>query len=173
MVSNNCKKVVKQLMNVLNIQPLSLQLGQLVLNEEISSTDLEVLKKSLNDLGYDLIVDGKAEITVKVKSLLESVLETDPLDLKLKLSEYLADKMRYEYHYLSSLFSQMEGTTIEQFFIQMKVAKIKELIEEDKLTLSQISYKFGYSSPAHLTNQFKKITGMTPTEYKKSIQKNN
>jgi AraC family transcriptional regulator len=173
MVSNDCKKVVTQLLTEKGIQPLSVRLGEVILTDQLSDETINDLKESLNNFGYAIINDNKAEITVKVKLLLEAILEADTFDLKLKLSDYLADKMRYEYHYLSSLFSQMEETTIEQFFIHLKVGKIKELIVEDKLNLSQISYKFGYSSPAHLTNQFKKNTGMTPTEYKKSIQKNN
>lgn len=172
MVGSNCKKVVTQLIKELyGHEPISIRLGEVILKDEISSEVVEKIKESLNAKGYNLILDGKAEITVQVKQLLEIVLIGDTLDLKLKISEYLAENMRYEYHYLSSLFSQMEGTTIEQYFIKLRVEKIKELIAEGKLSLSQISYKFGYSSPAHLSNQFKKITGLAPTNYKKLIQK--
>ena len=110
--------------------------------------------------------DNKIAIVKKVKGLLESVIGN--LQTKIRLSELLAKQIPYEYHYLSSIFSQMEGVTIEQYFIQLKIERIKDLLAEGKLSISEISHQCGYSSPAHLTNQFKRTTGATPSQFKLS-----
>lgn len=108
-------------------------------------------------------------IVTKVKALLE--LAVSDLQSKIKLSELLADKIPYEYHYISSVFSQVEGITIEKYFIKLKIDLIKVLLKEGKLSISEISHRCGYSSPAHLTNQFKRTTGFTPSEYKLNQRK--
>lgn len=107
---------------------------------------------------------NNAAIVAKVKALLD--IAASDLQRKIKLSEFLAVKMPYEYHYVSSVFSQVEGITIEQYFINLKINVIKDLLKEGQLSISEISYKCGYSSPAHLTNQFKRTTGVTPSEFK-------
>ncbi|HXU28189.1 MAG TPA: AraC family transcriptional regulator [Bacteroidia bacterium] len=166
MVCNRCKLAVTQLFEDFKLTPVEVNLGEILLERELTKPEASQIKRGLERLGFDLIEDNRAKVTVKIKSLLVELLEADSFNLKLKLSEYLADKLHYEYHYLSNLFSEIEGTTIEKYFIQLKVEKIKEYIEYGELSLSEISYKFGYSSPAHLTNQFKKVTGITPTQYK-------
>lgn len=108
--------------------------------------------------------DNKAVIVAKVKAQLEVV--SSDLQRKIKLGEFLATHLPYEYHYLSSVFSQAEGITIEQYFIKLKINVIKKLLQEGKFSIGEISYKCGYSSPAHLTTQFKRTTGLTPTEFK-------
>jgi AraC-like DNA-binding protein len=113
--------------------------------------------------------DNKSAIVKKVKAQLE--VASSDLQKKIKLSEFLVTHLPYEYHYLSSVFSQAEGITIEQYFIKLKINEIKKLLQAGKLSISEISYKCGYSSPAHLTNQFKRTTGLTPTEYKLKLRK--
>lgn len=172
MVCNRCKTVVTQLFKDFNLHPLKVNLGEVVLERTLIKAEIPIIEERLKQFGFQLITDNRATITVRIKSLLIDLLEVPNFDLKLKLSEFLSDKLNYEYHYLSNLFSEIEGTTIEKYFILLKVEKIKELIEYGEFNLSEISYKLGYSSPAHLTNQFKNITGYTPT-YFKSITGNN
>lgn len=145
--------------------------GEILLLEQPSKEILFKLNKKLAPQGFALISDSRAKIVSKAKALLENLIINDELNIKLKLSGYLSQRLAYEYHYLSTLFSQVEGMTIEKFFIQIKIEKIKDLIETSEINFSEISYKFGYSSPAHLTNQFKKVSGMTPSQYKFSVNK--
>lgn len=166
MVCNRCKIAVAKLFKDLNIISLEVHLGEVILTHELSQDQLLQIQPKLKQLGFDLITDKRGKIAVNIKSLLIKLLEADVYDLKLKLSEYLSVKLNYEYHYLSNVFSELEGTTIEKYFILLKVEKIKEYIEYGELSLSEISYAMGYSSPAHLTNQFKQIMGYTPSHYK-------
>ena len=167
MVCSRCKFVVTQLFKDLGMPPLKVYLGEVVVEKTPSGPVLKLMQEKLQSFGFELIDDNRLKSVVKIKSLLIGLLETDSFDLKIKLSEYLAEKLHYEYHYLSNLFSEVAGSTIENYFIRLKVEKVKELVEQGKLSLSEISYKLGYSSPAHLTNQFKRITGITPTGYKR------
>lgn len=166
MVCDRCKTAVTQLFKDFNIIPLDVHLGEVVLEQELTKFQLSEIQPKLKLLGFDFITDNRAKIAIAIKSLLIKLLEADVYDLKLKLSEHLSVKLNYEYHYLSNVFSELEGTTIEKFFILLKVEKIKEYIEYGELSLSEISYAMGYSSPAHLTNQFKQIMGYTPSHYK-------
>lgn len=173
MVSNACKEVITRLLLNLHLKPQQTKLGEVLLDKPPTQGEIIALKHELNKAGYGLIEDNKAHITAQIKSLLEELLLSENYTLKLKLSEYITNKVRYEYHYLSALFSQMEQRTIEQYFIQLRIERIKDLIKENRLSLSEISYKFGYSSPAHLSNQFKKVTGETPTKFRaNTINKN-
>lgn len=166
MVCNRCKLVVGQLFKDFNIPTIDVQLGEVILERELTKDELTEIKPRLEQFGFELIENNGAKIATKIKSLLIELIESGRFDLKLKLSEYLSGKLNYEYHYLSGLFSEVEGTTIEKYFILLKIEKIKELIEYGQHSLSEISHMLGYSSPAHLTNQFKSITGITPSHYK-------
>ena len=166
MVCNRCKMVVNQIFSDFKLTPIEVNLGEVLLERELTKAETPLLKHKLEQMGFDLIEDNRAKVTLKIKSLLIALLEADSPNLKTKLSDYLAGKLHYEYHYLSNLFSEIEGTTIEKYFIQLRVEKVKEFIDYGELSLSEISYKFGYSNPAHLTMQFKKVTGLTPTQYK-------
>lgn len=166
MVSNRCKLVVTQVLADYNIPIAQISLGQVILEKEITKQQVKGLKTRLEQFGYELIDDKRAKVTAGVKSLLSEAVEMEPFDGQTKMSEFLSKKLSYEYHYLSSLFSEIEGTTIEKYFILLKIEKVKELIEYGDLSLSAISYKLGYSSPAHLAHQFKQVTGMTPTHFK-------
>lgn len=172
MVCNRCKLVITQLFNDFNIIPIDVQLGEVILERELTKEEIPLIQKRLEQFGFELVYDNRARITMKIKTLLIELIESGTFDLKLKLSEHISEKLSYEYHYLSNLFSEIEGTTIEKYFILLKVEKVKELIDYGQHTLNEISYKLGYSSPAHLTNQFKSITGITPSHYK-SINKIN
>jgi AraC-like DNA-binding protein len=138
--------------------------GLILLPGPLSKEALEKVHLILAKRGFSVISDSRANIVRKVKSLLEETI--DKLQNKIKLSEYLSSAVPYEYHYLSGVFSQVEGKSIEQFFIGLKIERIKELLKDEKLSISEIAYLCGYSSPAHLTNQFKRTTGYTPSEYK-------
>ncbi|MHB8261338.1 MAG: helix-turn-helix domain-containing protein [Bacteroidia bacterium] len=172
MACNRCKLVVYQLFKDFDLPLLEVSLGEVLLARELTKSETILIKQRLEQFGFALIEDNRAKTIVKIKSLIFELLEADSFNLKLKLSVYLADKLRYEYHYLSNLFSEIEGTTIEKYFIQLRIEKVKEFIDYGELSLSEISYKFGYNSPAHLSNQFKQITGIKPTHYK-ALNSNN
>lgn len=166
MVCTRCKLMVTQLFNDFNITPLDVQLGEVILERELTKEEILPIQKRLEQFGFELVYDNRARIAMKIKTLMIELIESGTFDMKLKLSEYISEKLSYEYHYMSNLFSDIEGTTIEKYFIVLKIEKVKELIEYGQHSLSEISYKLGYSSPAHLTNQFKNITGITPSYYK-------
>jgi len=170
-VSRNCHQLVLKTFEScqLEVQEVK-QGGEIILRQEPMTQTFSKLKAQLNKRGYGIIEDNRANIIAKVKSLLENLIAEDSFTMKFKVSEYLASRMTYEYHYLSGLFSQLEGVTIEKFLIQLKIERIKELIQQGNLNLSEISHQFGYSSPAHLTNQFKKTEGITPSEYRAKIK---
>ncbi len=166
MVSNRCKLVVTQVLADYNVAITQISLGQVFLEKEITKQQTQGLKDRLEQFGYELIDDKRAKITAGVKLLLSEAVELEPFDGQAKMSAHLSKKLGYEYHYLSNLFSEIEGITIEKYFILLKIEKVKELIEYGDLSLSAISYKLGHSSPAHLAHQFKQVTGMTPTHFK-------
>ncbi|RZL98107.1 MAG: AraC family transcriptional regulator, partial [Pedobacter sp.] len=142
------------------------ELGEAELAEDISGMTLDKLDKSLTRLGFEIIDDRKSRIIEKIKKLLiQSVHHSDQQSNK-NLSEYLSSALHYDYNYLSNLFSEVEGTTIEKYFIAQRIEKVKELLKYDELTLSQIADRLGYSSVAYLSNQFKKQTGLSPSFYK-------
>lgn len=144
--------------------------GEILVSGEPSKRTMSLLKTKLDRLGFSLIEDNRARIIARAKALLENLVSEDSFTMKFKISEHLASKMAYEYHYLSGLFSQLEGITIERFLIQLKIEKIKEMIRRGDMKITEISYKLGYSSPAHLTNQFKKIEGVTPSAFRTKIR---
>ena len=166
MVCNRCKLVISQLFKDFNIPLVDVQLGEVILERELTKDEIAAIKPRLEQFGFELIDNNGAKIATKIKSLLIELIESGTFDLKLKLSGYLSKKLNYEYHYLSGLFSEVEGITIEKYFILLKVEKIKELIDYGQNSLSEISHMMGYSSPAHLTNQFKSVTEITPSHYK-------
>lgn len=155
-----------QILKDLKIPYSSVKLGEVELLESISEDTLNILKEKLLDIGFELIDDKKSRLIEKIKNILIELVHYAEEDQKLNLSAYLSDKLNYDYNYLSNLFSEIEGTTIEKYFIAQKIEKVKELLVYDELTLSQIADKLGYSSIAHLSNQFKKVTGLSPSHFK-------
>lgn len=166
MVSLRCKMMVKEELHKLGIHQMSVDLGMVELLEDISLEKREMLKTNLMKSGLELLDDKKSILIEKIKNLIiEMVHYSDELP-KLTYSDYIAEKLGYEYAYLSNIFSEVKGITIQQYIIIHKIERVKELLIYDELNLTEISYKLHYSSVAHLSNQFKKITGLTPTFFK-------
>lgn len=146
----------------------SVQLGVVELNNPLSKEQMESIKQELQQEGFEILDDQRSKLIGQIKNEILTLVHHGELDeLKINLSSFLTNKLHKDYNYLSNLFSSVEGTTIEQFFILQKIEKVKELLMYDELSLSEIAYKLGYSSVAHLSNQFKKITGLTPGQFKK------
>jgi AraC family transcriptional regulator len=169
MVCDRCKLVVRQELEKLKLIPEKISLGEVVVSGQIPTEVQKQLDDSLLDLGFERIDDRKARLIETIKNtVIELIHHGDPGSRKFNWSDILADRLNYEYNYLSSLFSAVEGITLEQYIIRQKIERVKELLFYDELTLSEIAHKLGYSSVAHLSGQFKKITGFTPSELKKS-----
>jgi AraC-like DNA-binding protein len=167
MVCGRCKMVVESQFTKLGLHPVHIELGEVEIREkEITSSDRKIIHDNLMKFGFELIDDKKSRIIEKIKNIIvERVHYTDD-QVKTKLSNHLSKELHHDYTYLSNLFSETEGVTIEKYFINQKVEKVKELLMYDELSLSQIADKLNYSHVAHLSNQFKKVTGLTPSFFK-------
>ena len=168
MVCSRCIMVVKAEFEKLSLQPLSVVLGEVELEHEINKESELLLEKELTALGFELIKDKKNQLVENIKNLIVNLVHYKEEELNVNLSDYIATNLLLDYSTLSQYFSEIEQTTIEKFYIAQKIEKVKELLMYDELSLSEISYKLHYSSVAHLSNQFKKITGLTPSQFKKS-----
>ncbi|PIQ49012.1 MAG: AraC family transcriptional regulator [Cytophagales bacterium CG12_big_fil_rev_8_21_14_0_65_40_12] len=167
MVSLRCKLMVKQELEKLGLHHTSVELGMIEILETIDEEQKALLKHNLALSGLELLDDKRNIIIDKIKNvIIEMIHYTDEVP-KVNYSEYISEKLSYDYTYLSNLFSEVKGITIQQFIIKHKIERAKELILYDQLNLSEISYKLHYSSVAHLSSQFKKVTGHPPTFYKK------
>mgnify|MGYP000580132010 FL=1 len=172
MVSTRCKIVVQNELKKLGHNYTNVNLGEVELEENITQQERNIIKQSLLQYGLELMDDKKAILIEKVKNtIIEMVHYEDELP-KQNFSDYLSEKLNYHYTYLANLFSETEAITIEHFIIVHKIEKVKELIIYDELNLTEIAWKLHYSSVAHLSNQFKKITGLTPSNYKSLVNKN-
>ena len=176
MVCNRCIMVIKQELERQGLHPEKVSLGEVIIKEgKLSEAQQNKLDSALIDLGFERIDDRKARLIESIKNkIIQIIHHTDKVNLKFNWSSILSDELHYEYNYLSNLFSSVEGITLEQYIIRQKIEKVKELLFYDELNLSEIADRLGYSSTAHLSAQFKKITGFTPSELKKSrnIDKN-
>lgn len=172
MVCARCKMVVKSEFEKLGLQTISVELGEVELQDEINDSQKEVLLKNLQTLGFDLLDDKKTKTIEKIKNLIVDLVHHKNNDLKVNLSDYLVENLNQDYNSLSNLFSEIENTTIEKYFISQKIEKVKELLIYNELSLSEIADLLNYSNVAHLSNQFKKITGFTPTSFKQLKDKN-
>ena len=166
MVCNRCIMAVRNELEKLGHQPLDITLGEVLLSNEITDSEKAMFSQNLKILGFEIIDDKKSQIVGQIKSSIIEIVHHQNSDLKSNLSDYLSDKLHHDYTYLSNLFSEVEGTTIEKYFIAQKIEKVKELLVYDELSLSEIAAKMNYSSVAYLSNQFKKVTGLTPTYFK-------
>ena len=166
MVCSRCKLVVKSVFETIGINPISVELGEVELKNEIQESQKQELLDNLRSLGFDIIDDKKSKTIDKIKTLIIDLVQNKNNDLKSNLSKYLSQALHQDYNTLSNLFSEVENTTIEKYFINQKIEKVKELIVYDELSLSEIAYSLNYSSVSHLSNQFKKITGFSPTYFK-------
>lgn len=173
MVSLRCKLLVKKELENLGLHYSSLDLGMVEVFDDISQSKKEALKKNLLKSGLELLDDKKSILIEKIKTLIiEMIHYSDELP-NVNYSDYISEKLGYDYTYLSNIFTEVKGTTIQQFIILHKIEKVKELLLYDELTLTQIAYKLHYSSVGHLSNQFKKITGVSPSFYKQMKYKRN
>jgi AraC-like DNA-binding protein len=166
MVSLRCKMMVKEELSKLGINYVVLDLGVVEVLEDITLEQRVELKKNLLKSGLELLDDKRSILIERIKNvIIEMIHHTDELP-KVNYSDYISEKLDYDYTYLANTFSEVKGITIQQFIIINKIERAKELLIYDELSLTEISYKLHYSSVAHLSNQFKKITGLTPTFYK-------
>ncbi len=168
MVCPRCIKVVREELTRLGLDVRSVVLGEVVVSASSDNLPIERIRAVLEENGFELIEDKRARIIEKVKHAALKLAQNDHEKnaIKLKDSEFIAKEVGLEYHYLTTLFSSVENLTIEQYLILQKIEHVKELLKYGELSLSEIAYKMGYSSVAHVSNQFKKITGMSPTEFK-------
>jgi len=166
MVCERCKMVVKAEFEKLGLQTISVELGEVDIQNTITKDQKNDLLIRLHALGFDLIDDKKSKIIEKIKTLIIDLVHHKNNELKTNLSDYLAQNLNQDYNSLSNLFSEVENTTIEKYFISQKIEKVKELIIYNELSLSEIADILNYSNVAHLSNQFKKVTGFTPTYFK-------
>ena len=166
MVSNRCKMAVKEELKKLGLHFIVIDLGEVEIMENISEKQREQLKIDLLKSGLELMDDKRAMLIEKIKNvIIEMVHHTDEI-IKINFSIYLSEKLDHDYTYLANLFSEVQGTTIEQFLISHKIERIKELIIYGELNITEIAWKMNYSSVAHLSNQFKKMTGLSPSHFK-------
>lgn len=166
MVCPRCIMVIEKTMEDLGFELNDVDLGLIEFHEPITLDDRDKIEKAINPLGFEILKDKKGMLVERIKNAIIELVGKDVNDLKITLSEYLQSKLQVEYHTLSQLFSNQESQTIEQFYILQKIEKVKELLVYDELTLSEIAYKMNYSSVGHLSNQFKKVTGLAPTHFK-------
>lgn len=171
MVSLRCKMMVKEELIKMGLHYVVVELGVVDILENITQEQHDLLKKNLSNSGLELLDDKKSVLIEKIKSVIvEMIHYSDELPL-VNYSTYISEKLHYDYTYLSNLFSEIKGITIQQYIIIHKIEKVKELLLYDELNLTEISYLMHYSSVAHLSNQFKKITGLSPTFFKQLQQK--
>jgi AraC-like DNA-binding protein len=170
MVCDRCKMAVRTELEKAGLTPVKVGLGEATVIEESIPADVQKrLDDGLLHLGFERIDDRKARLIENIKSkVIEMIHYGDPKNRKFNWSDILSENLHYEYNYLSTLFSSVEGITLEQYIIRQKIEKVKELLFYDELNLSEIADKLGYSSVAHLSAQFKKITGFTPSDLKKA-----
>jgi len=166
MVCIRCKMIVKQALTELDLNYVNVELGRVEIIEDISRTQKDLLKTSLNEYGLELIEDKKSILIEQIKKLIVEFVHYTDEPLRSNFSYYLSEHLDHDYTYLANLFSEVEGINIEHYIIIHKIERVKELLVYDELSLKEIAYKLQYSSVAHLSNQFKKITGLTPSHFK-------
>ena len=167
MVCDRCILSVRQQLDSLGMAFKNIQLGEVELAQEPTAKQINDLRDSLMKTGFELLDDKKAALVEKIKNTIVSLIQGYSEDeFNKKLSAMLEEKLNKDYHYLTTLFSSIEGVTIEKYSILQRIEKVKELLMYDELSLSEISYKLGYSSVQHLSQQFKKVTGLTPSQFK-------
>ena len=172
MVCIRCKMIVKQELKKLSLHNILVKLGEAEIMDKITNAQLEEFKISLLKFGLVVLDDKKSVLIDKIKKVVIESIHYEDEPLKVNFSDYLSKKLNHEYTYMANLFSEIEGINVEHYMITHKIERVKELLVYDKLSLTEISYKLNYSSVAHLCNQFKKITGLTPSHFRKSREIN-
>lgn len=166
MVSNRCKMVVKSELKKMGLHFIVVDLGEVEIMENISDVKLQQLKIMLAESGLELMDDKRAVLIEKIKNIIIEMVHYSEEIIKVNFSDFLSEKLHHNYTYLANLFSEVQGTTIEQFIISHKIERIKELIIYGELNITEIAWKMNYSSVAHLSSQFKKVTGLSPSHFK-------
>ena len=166
MVSTRCKMIVKSELEKLGVQYFYVKLGEAEINEDLTPEQYFTLDNALRDAGLELMNENKLILVEKIKILIIELVHYTDAPIRENLSVYLSEKLSHDYTYMANLFSEVTGITIEKFYLSHKIERVKELLVYDELTLSEIAYKLHYSSLAHLSNQYKKMTGLTPTQFK-------
>ena len=168
MVCNRCIMVVQSELDKLGLKVKNIKLGEVLLESEPPAEKKKELNGVLTSLGFELIDDKKGRIIEKIKAVIIDLVHHQDNETKHNLSDLLSSELHHDYNYLSNLFSDVEGTTIEKYFIAQKIERVKELLVYDELSLSEIAFQLNYSSVGYLSNQFKKITGLTPSRFKQT-----
>ena len=167
MVCNHCIMVVQQVFEAIDNAPVNIALGEVETSKSLSEKELEILRTKLHDFGFELIDDSRSQIIEKIKVIVIDLIRTKKEEaVRINHSAYIEAKLNRDYTYLSNLFSEVTGVTIEKYIINQKIERVKELLVYDELTLSEIAVELGYSSVAWLSAQFKKVTGLTPGYFK-------
>jgi AraC-like DNA-binding protein len=166
MVCIRCKMVVKSELEKLGLHYTTVELGEAEIFENITSEQWNKLSMGLRKTGLELMDDKKSILVEKIKTIIIELVHYRDEQIKINLSDFISEKLNHNYTYLANLFSEVKGTTIEQFYLTHKIEKVKELLVYDELNLTEIADKMHYSSVAHLSNQFKKMTGLTPSHFK-------
>lgn len=167
MVSARCKAVVKDELKKLGLHFIVVDLGEVEIMETLSVEDWKELKTVLLHAGLELMDDKRAILIEQIKNVIIEMVHHSNELIKVNFSDYLSEKLKHDYTYMANLFSEVQGSTIEHFIISHKIERIKELIIYDELNITEIAWKMNYSSVAHLSNQFKKMTGLSPSHFKK------
>lgn len=166
MVCGRCKMVVKSELEKIGLHLISVDLGEVEITDEFQGHQRQDIHSALQKFGFALLDDKKSIVIERIKNLIVDLVQNKNNFLKTNLSDYLSRELLHDYTYITNLFTQVEGATIEKYFIAQKIERVKELLVYDELTLSEISYQLNYSSVSHLSKQFKKVTGLTPSHYK-------
>ena len=166
MVCNRCKMVLQAQLESTGLHLLTINLGEVDIEENLSKEQLIMLGNTLKSVGFELIDNKKKQTIEKIKNIIITLVHHSEHDIKTNLSVFITSQIHQDYNYLSNLFSEVEGMTIEKYFITQRIERAKELIVYDELSLSEIADQLGYSSAAYLSNQFKKTTGFTPSYFK-------
>ncbi len=166
MVSTRCKMAVKEALKKLGLHFIVVDLGEVEVMESITSGQRESLTIALRESGLELMDDKRSVLIEKIKNAIIEMVHYSTEQNKVNFSDFLSEKLHHDYTYMANLFSEIQGTTIEQFIISHKIERIKELIIYDELNITEIAWKMNYSSVAHLSNQFKKVTGLSPSHFK-------
>ncbi len=173
MVCNRCIWAVQRELKKLGLKPMNVVLGEATVEGEVDEDTIRQIDINLQKIGFELINDKKSSLIEHIRTEVINYIHYDPeLAGNINFSDHLSQKLGYDYSYLSSLFSSVEGITIEKYIILQRIERVKELLIYDELTLSEIAWRTGYSSVQHLSNQFRKIIGMSPSAFKKLQEKN-
>jgi AraC-like DNA-binding protein len=167
MVSNRCKMAVREVLKKMGLHFVVVDLGEVEIMEDVTGESHALLKEALLSEGFELMDDHKAILIEKIKNVITEMIHNSDEEINMNYSDFIIGKLNYDYNYLSTLFSELKGITIQQFIIVNKIERAKELLLYGELNLTQISYKLHYSSVGHLSNQFKKVTGLSPSAFKK------